>query len=65
MCEWDDFSYFLVSILLEAFDQVSTQENISFGRRCWLRNSKMSVNAWPSLMCEWDDFCYFCVYIVL
>ena len=43
MSEWDDFSYFLVSILQEAFHQVSDQEKIWFTRRCWLKNSKMAV----------------------
>ena len=43
MCEWDDFSYFWVFILLKDFHKDSDQENIWFGRRCWLRNSKMAV----------------------
>ena len=38
-----DFSYFGVSILQEAFHQVSVQENIWFGNRCWSKNSKMVV----------------------
>ena len=30
-------------MLPEAFHQVSDQEDIWFGRRCWLKNSKMAV----------------------
>ena len=30
-------------MLLEAFHQVSAQENIGFGRRFWLKNSNMAV----------------------
>ena len=43
VCKWHDFSYFCVFVLLEAFHQVSTREDILFGRRCWLKNSKMAV----------------------
>ena len=41
-CKWDDLSYFWVSMLLEAYHQVSAQEDKSF-ERCWLKNSKMAV----------------------
>ena len=30
-------------MFLEAFHPVSAQENIWFGRICWLKNSKMAV----------------------
>ena len=30
-------------MFLEAFHPVSALENIWFGRRCWLKNSKMAV----------------------
>ena len=40
ICKWDDYSYFWVSMLPEAFYQVSAQEDICFGKRCWLKNSK-------------------------
>ena len=43
ICKWDDFSCFWVSMLHEAFHQVSAQEDIWFGRRYWLMNSKMAV----------------------
>ena len=43
MCEWGVLCYFWVSILPEAFHLVSVQEYIWFGRRCWLKNSKMVV----------------------
>ena len=42
ICKGDDLSYFWVSILPEAFFQVSAQEDIWF-ERCWLKNSKMAV----------------------
>ena len=42
MREWGDFSYF--SILKEVFHQFFDQENMWFGRRCWL------FSAWSSLM---------------
>ena len=43
MCKWGVFCYFWVSILPEAFHQFSAQENIWFGRRCWLKNFNMAV----------------------
>ena len=43
ICKWDDLSYFWVSMLPEAFHQVSAQEDRWFKRRCWLKNSKMAV----------------------
>ena len=33
----------IVGMLPEATHQVSAQEDIWFGRRCWLKNSKMAV----------------------
>ena len=30
-------------MLPEAFHQVSALDDIRFGRRCWLKNSKMAV----------------------
>ena len=51
MCKWGVFCFW-VSILPEAFHQFSAQENIWFGRRCWLKNFKIAVSAWPSLMCD-------------
>ena len=41
-------------MLPEAFHQVFAQEDIErgFERRCWLKNSKMAVGAWSSLICE-------------
>ena len=42
-------------MLLEAFHQVSAQEDRWVKRRCWLKNSKMVVSAWPSLISEWND----------
>ena len=43
VCKLDDFCYFWVSMLLEASHQNSAQEDIWFGRRCWLKNSKMAA----------------------
>ena len=31
-------------MLLDAFNQVSAQEYVWFGRICWLKNSKMAVS---------------------
>ena len=42
ICKWNNYSYFWVSMLLEAFHQVSVQEDVWF-QRCWLKNSKMAV----------------------
>ena len=42
ICKWHDLSYFWVSMLPEAFHQVSAQEDIWFRKRCWLKNSKMA-----------------------
>ena len=42
ICKWDYSSYFWVSMLPEAFQQVSAQEGKWFGR-CWLKNSKRAV----------------------
>ena len=43
VCKWDNLSYFWVSMLQEASQRVSAQEYIWFGRKCWLKNSKMAV----------------------
>ena len=43
MCEWDNITYFWISILPEAFHLIFDQENIWFGRRWWLKNSNMAV----------------------
>ena len=38
ICKWDGLNYFWVSMLPKAFHRVSTQEDIWFGRRWWLKN---------------------------
>ena len=43
ICKWYDFSYFQTSMLHKTFHQVFAQEDIWFGRRCWLKNSKMTA----------------------
>ena len=43
ICKWDHFSYFWVSMLPEAFNKVSAQEDIWFWRRWWSKNFKMAV----------------------
>ena len=45
----------------EAFHQVSAQEDLFVGRRCWFENSKMSILLHCHLMSEWDDICCFWV----
>ena len=43
VCKWDNLSYFWVFMMQEASQRVSAQEYIWFGRKCWLKNSKMAV----------------------
>ena len=48
MCEWSYLSYFWVSMLLEAFHQVSAQGNIWYGRWSWMKISfcKVIFDVW-------------------
>ena len=63
ICKWYDFSYFQTSMLHKTFHQVFAQEDIWFGRRCWLKNSKMTVvlgNLWYAngMICYfWGSCC--------
>ena len=56
MQKWDDLSYLWVYMLLEAFHQVSAQEDIWFGRWCCLKNSKMAVKGIMAIFDIWMEW---------